>query len=267
MPVRRAYLDVDGRQLHYRIAGDPGRPAVLLLHQSPSHSVMYEPLMAALGDSFFLLAPDTPGFGNSDPLDVEEWDIEDLAAAIRPLLPALAIEHCHLFGHHTGAAIAVALEHDFPGTALSMALCGPTLLDEEQKRTLPALAETIPPVADGSHLAAMWRRLRAKDESVDPRLSQRELASAFASGEAYQASYRAVTRQDFGGQLAAIECPVLVFAGDADPLYGAVAPSLALLQHGHSAELAGGERTYVCERNVDRVASLLQTFFNNPIEV
>ncbi len=169
-----------------------------------------------------------------------------------------------MFGHHTGAAIAVKLEHDHPGTARVMALSGPTLLSAEQRRMLPELASPFPAVESGEHLQAMWQRIRDQDRGAPLELSQREVLSAFACGKAYQASYGAVCRQDFATQLESIECPVLVFVGDEDPLYGAVEPTVAALPNGWRAELAGGERTYVCEHQAATVASLLKAFFVGP---
>ncbi len=256
---RRAYIDVDGLQIHYRSAGRVGAPVLLLLHQSPSSSAMYEMLMTELADRFRLFAPDTPGFGNSDPLG--EVSVEGFASIIRGFIGTLEIGPCNVFGHHTGAAIAVQLAHDWPELVKAMALSGPTLLTEEQRHSLPGLASLLPPEPDGSHLQAMWERLRDKDPEAPLALSQRELLCAFASGDAYPASYSAVTRQPTERQLAAIRCPVLVFAGDADPLYSAVAPSVALLPRGVAAELEGGERTYVCERQAPLVASRLADFF------
>ena len=267
-PIGRAYADVAGIQLHYRYAGASQLPALLLLHQSPSSSVMYEPLMLALADRFFLLAPDTPGFGNSDPLPGSEpLEIADYARVIQAFVASLGITPCAVFGHHTGAAIAVQLEHDFPGTAAAMALSGPTLLDAAQKQNLPAMASPFAFDEQGQHLQAMWQRIRAKDPEAPLALSQRELQLAFSCGDSYQASYSAVTRQDFAGQLPAIACPVRVFAGDQDPLHNAVAPTLLLLQHGSTATLLGGERTYVCERQTGHIAALLADFFNGALPV
>lgn len=263
MAVRRSYVDVAGMQVHYRTAGQPGLPALLLLHQSPSSSAMYHSLMLELADRYQLFAPDTPGFGCSDTLPASAGAVQTTAyaAVIHGFCTALELSPCCVFGHHTGAAIAVQLEHDYPGTARAMALSGPTLLSEEQKRTLPQLASPFPPTEDGAHLLAMWQRLRDKDPAAALDLTQRELLSAFASGESYQASYKAVTLQDFAGQLGAIACPVLVFAGDQDPLYAAVEPTLARLQKGSSVALPGGERTYVCERQASTVAVILNNFF------
>ena len=260
-PVRRAYADLPWGQIHYRSAGDSGAPVLVLLHQSPSHSVMYERVMAALSDRFYLLAPDTPGFGGSDALS-GDIDIPGYAAALGEFLDVSGVKRCGLFGHHTGAAIAAEITARTPELVSALVLSGPTWLTEEQKATLPSMASSLPPTADGSHLTQMWERISAKDEAAPLDLIQREVLSALSCGEAYGASYLAVTRHDFESCLAKITCPTLVFAGDHDPLYGAVAPTIAALAKGEGAALAGGERTYVCDRQSDEIAALLGEFFS-----
>jgi pimeloyl-ACP methyl ester carboxylesterase len=264
--LRCGYVTVGAGSMHYRQAGSRDRPCLLLLHQSPSSSAMYETLMSELADEFYLLAPDTPGFGNSDALAGApgDADIAQYAGAIRGFLDAMGIAQCRVFGHHTGAGIAVQLAHDFPAAVTAMVLSGPTLLSEELKAALPGLASPIPVAADGSHLEAMWQRIAAKDPEAPLAIIQREVQLAFACGEHYQASYIAVTKQPFAQQLPSIECPVLVFAGDADPLYGAVEPTVALLPNARRVELPGGERTYVCERQAPWVAGQLRQFLANP---
>jgi pimeloyl-ACP methyl ester carboxylesterase len=258
---RRAYAQLSYGQMHFREAGNPGAPVLLLLHQSPSSSAMYERLMERLADRFYLLAPDTPGFGLSDPLPVAMPSIEGYASAINELLKALDITHLGVFGHHTGAAIAVQLAFDKPGKIAAMALSGPTLLSDEQRELLPTLAQPVTPQADGSHLLQLWQRFRDKDPQAPLALLEREMYSALTCGDSYLASYQAVCAHDFAGQLQTIRCPALVFAGDKDPLYNSVAPSLALLSNSETAQLPGGERTYVCERQVEIIAGLLGDFF------
>ena len=60
---------VDGLSVFYREAGTPGSPKLVLLHGFPASSHQYRNLIPALADRFHIIAPDYPGFGNSEMLD------------------------------------------------------------------------------------------------------------------------------------------------------------------------------------------------------
>jgi pimeloyl-ACP methyl ester carboxylesterase len=58
--------DVDGRKIFYREAGARDAPKLLLLHGFPSAGHMFRDLIPLLADRLHIIAPDLPGFGNSD---------------------------------------------------------------------------------------------------------------------------------------------------------------------------------------------------------
>ena len=84
MEITRHFVDVGSRRVHYRRAGKG--PPLLMAHQSPRSSAEYEPLMREWGKHFTCIAPDTPGFGQSDPLAIEEPTIDDFADAMLAFL-------------------------------------------------------------------------------------------------------------------------------------------------------------------------------------
>ena len=58
--------NVQGLNILYRQAGPKKAPALLLLHGFPSAGYMFRDLIPQLADRFRVVAPDLPGFGQSD---------------------------------------------------------------------------------------------------------------------------------------------------------------------------------------------------------
>jgi len=66
MKVNFRKADVHGFNVFYREAGSKEAPAILLLHGFPSAGHMFRDLFPLLASRFHLVAPDLPGFGQSD---------------------------------------------------------------------------------------------------------------------------------------------------------------------------------------------------------
>lgn len=193
------------RRVHYRKCGSG--PVLLLVHQSPRSSKEYEPLMRAWAAHFTCIAPDSPGFGQSDPLPGDP-DIDSFAAATLRFLDVLGVRHCHGYGFHSGSIIlAHALKqqpHRFSAlaiggypiwTAAEIALLG-------ERYTLPLV-----PSAYGEHLAWLWNRVleqawffpwfdvreeaRMRQPHADPEVVHAIVMELLDAGDAYRAGYRA----------------------------------------------------------------------------
>jgi pimeloyl-ACP methyl ester carboxylesterase len=65
---------VDGVKVAYREAGPANGPVVLLLHGFPTSSHMFRNLIPLLADRYHVIAPDYPGFGQSDAPDHKAFD-------------------------------------------------------------------------------------------------------------------------------------------------------------------------------------------------
>jgi pimeloyl-ACP methyl ester carboxylesterase len=255
--VCRFYIDAPHGQIHGRIAPSEGKPWIVLLHQSPSSSVMFEALIPFLTPYFSVIAPDNPGFGQSDPLD--ELTVSAMGACVVSVLKAHHIERAYVFGHHTGAAIAASLGVEHGDLCAGIAMCGPPALTEDQRLMLPAMAPVAAPEPSGAHMGALWAKLRAKETNAPPELSTREVALALSAGSTKQA-YQCVADYDFLAALPQITCPLMLFAGERDslidylPAAQTAAPSATVIK----IEDAGG---YICDMRPALVARLLAEFF------
>ena len=74
--VRYGTEEVDGIDIFFREAGNPktDKPTLVLLHGFPSSSHQYREVLSQLGDDFYLIAPDYPGYGNSEFPSVSEYE-------------------------------------------------------------------------------------------------------------------------------------------------------------------------------------------------
>lgn len=257
--IRKGYVDTPAGQVHYRALPRVAGPPLVLLHQTASSGAMFEQLMVLLADDFPTLAPDTPGFGASDPLPLP-LTVADLAETLYAALVALGVAECFLFGHHTGAAIAVQMAHDHPGFVRRLALSGPPLLGPEQVAALLATLQPFAVAEDGSHLTQTWARIRRRDPELPLPIVQREVLLTQWARDAAPAAYHAVFAQPFAQQLAALDIPVLVMAGERDTLRAGLEPSLARLRRGEALVIPDAG-PYVCDRQPEAVAAALRRFF------
>ena len=255
--IRRGYIETSFGIIHFRCAGFETNPHVLLLHQTASSSAMYEKIMSLLADKFYLFAPDTLGFGDSE-FPKETASMQLYADSLREAAENFGLQNPFVFGHHTGASIAVQMEFDKP-LARKMILSGAPYLTEEQKENFKKTVHPIVIKKDGSHLLKLWEGLRAKDETADGQLTHREFLLNLHAGERYHEAYFAVFNHDFERQLSEINCPVLVMAGDKDTLKDSLEPAFKALKNGEMRRLKGN--TYICDQSPEIVSQIIKEFF------
>src|SRR5258706_1159533 len=99
-------ITIDGLQIAYREAGDGKNPKLVLLHGWPSSSHQYRDLMVALAPRFHVIAPDYPGFGNSDRPDpaTYHYSFEGISRTIEKFLAAKGFDHYGIFMQDYGGA-------------------------------------------------------------------------------------------------------------------------------------------------------------------
>jgi pimeloyl-ACP methyl ester carboxylesterase len=100
-------IKVDGLNIAYREAGDPSSPKLVLLHGFPASSHQYRNLVPALADKFHVIAPDYPGFGNSDMPDpaTYAYTFDKLSEVIEAFLKLKGFDHYGLFVQDYGGPV------------------------------------------------------------------------------------------------------------------------------------------------------------------
>jgi pimeloyl-ACP methyl ester carboxylesterase len=84
--VRYKTIAIEGLNVFYREAGPENAPVVLLLHGFPTSSFMFRDLIPKLATRYHVIAPDYPGFGQSDSPDTAKfrYTFDHLASLNRP---------------------------------------------------------------------------------------------------------------------------------------------------------------------------------------
>jgi pimeloyl-ACP methyl ester carboxylesterase len=107
VPVTYRSIAVDGLNIAYREAGDPSSPKLVLLHGFPASSHQYRNLIPALAARFHVIAPDYPGFGNSDRPDPATWPytFDRISEVIERFLQLKGFDHYGLFVQDYGGPV------------------------------------------------------------------------------------------------------------------------------------------------------------------
>ncbi|WP_276168342.1 alpha/beta fold hydrolase [Zobellia alginiliquefaciens] len=120
--VQYKKLDVNGIKIAYREAGTDTNPTLVLLHGFPSSSHQYRKVLNQLSNDYHLIAPDYPGFGNSDFPSAENYvyTFDNIATTIDAFLEKKGIASYALMIQDYGAPVGfrIATAHPERVTAI-----------------------------------------------------------------------------------------------------------------------------------------------------
>jgi pimeloyl-ACP methyl ester carboxylesterase len=113
--IRYRKTNVDGFNVFYREAGRADAPALLLLHGFPSAGHLFRELIPMLSDRFRVIAPDLPGFGQSDmpPRDKFSYTFAKLAEVIERFTEVIGLARfaIYVFDYGAPTGFRMALRH------------------------------------------------------------------------------------------------------------------------------------------------------------
>jgi pimeloyl-ACP methyl ester carboxylesterase len=253
----RGYVDTAEGQVHYRETGSGD--AVVLLHQSPSSSAMWEPLLPRLADAGFrAVAFDLPGFGMSDP-PPEQPTLSYYARRIVDAAAGLGLERYNLIGHHTGCAVAVAIAAEYPDRVRRIVGYGVPLLAAESAREL---ADEAPPEYDeaGEVVLAKWHHYWSVAPSgLQATLAARTVSEMLSAGRLLPYAHRAVGRADNAALMRGVSVPMLALAGTRELLRRETEAAASLSPWVRFVEL-GDATTFAADERPHELAALITEF-------
>ena len=211
--------------LHYRLAGSG--PPLFLLHPSPLSSAFMEPLMQRLAGRATLVAPDTPGFGESQAIPAGTAGLDPYVDAMIALRRALRLEQVAVYGSATGAQIAIEWAKADPNGVVGVVLDNAaSFTDAERNRIMDGYFPDVTPAADGAHLAKAWQAAhdatmffpwqhpaagnRVAREVVPAEAIDTTAEGYLSAGPGYENAYRAAFRNERAERVLPIRAPLVV---------------------------------------------------------
>lgn len=209
--MKRAYVDIQRGQMHYRFAGS-GDP-IIMLHMSANSSAEYEGSGAILAGRYSVYAVDLFGYGYSDKPD-RYLSIQEHVETIIDFMDTLGITSAYLVGSLVGANICARLAAEYPqrvkGLLLAHVCYNPDPAFYPNLRYAPCFTQS-PPMDDGSHLQEIWEKASRYGET--PKVRDVRATCMHLAGSFIEAMHWALCDDAaFGDCLPQIKVPTVVAA-------------------------------------------------------
>ncbi|MEI6264811.1 MAG: alpha/beta hydrolase [Sphingobacteriia bacterium] len=231
--IEKNYIQVNGSQLCYRRLGEG--PIMMLLHPSPRSGEMMEPLMHLLATHFTVLAPDTPGYGESGaPID-HLSSMDDYTYFIEGLRKHFKTDKITLYGSASGAQLAIAYALRFRDHIAHLFLDNAAHFEDEMRnQILQHYFIDLIPKPDNSHIEYLYQHVKASclffpwyDQIENNRIAQilppdniidSIVRDYLLAGPNYANAYRAAFLHERAEKVQALQVPTIIFRWKGSPI-------------------------------------------------
>lgn len=213
--VERTFVAGSYGQIHCRVAAaDNATQTIICLHMSPKSGRSYHELMPYLATRYRVLAPDYPGYGESDPPPEEPAiTVQDYAQAVWQVADALAIGPVHFVGYHTGSMVAVEASMQRANAVRSVINISAPLFNSDELSALATTYSPLPLDKAGTRFKVLWERVMAhRGPGMTLPMAAASFAENLRGGENYEWGHRAAFTyaSTYAQHLAQLTLPVLV---------------------------------------------------------
>ena len=159
MTVLRRFVEVGGRQVQYRTAGDG--PPVIVLHDVPGSSTQVAGIIEELAGTRRVYAPDAPGHGLSDAFPGRD-ELSGFVESTVAFIDALGLGRVPLVGPGVGGLLAVAAARTDPQRFPVVVDRTVRMSADRRQRMREEGYPVFSPRLDGAHLTSVWHWVRSR---------------------------------------------------------------------------------------------------------
>lgn len=260
--VRRGYVDGPFGQIHYRIAGEQSDKApLLLLHPSPLSGLVWDGFMPVMAADRLVVAPDTPGFGESAP-PPSAPEIEDYASAMSAFCKEMDLRSVDIMGYHTGSLTALEIARLYPDLVRKVVMISATVFTEEERDAFRTQYKTQTVAEKGAGLTERWAFIDKfwRDED-DPGRKWEIFLAGLRHHDVMHWGHRAAFNFDMANALESADLPILILNPE-DDLWDYTPRAAPLMKNGRVHDLPGWSHGFL-DRHTDEVAHLVRTFIDS----
>ena len=261
-----AFATNDGVRLYWRLDGEPGKPALLLLNSIGTDMSLWDRVVPLLLPQFKVLCMDARGHGASD-APSGDYSLETLASDTLAVMDAAGVASAAVCGLSLGGMIAMTLALRAPGR-ISALVCACTSAQMDvaawRMRVDTVRAEGMAGIVD----MALQRFFSEAFARHHPEIAASVRTGLLAmSADGYAGCGAAIRDMDLIGRLAAITAPALVISGSRDvstPFEGHADRILAAIPGARSHSLDAAH--LACLEAPDAFAGAVRNFLTEALE-